>query len=125
MKTKKYAAITFVGLGIVAIGVDRAYAQTGCTAPGSGGGTWGSVISLCVEPTGDITVVKENRGAFSSSGRLTLYGQGIRRTTQVTAGVYSVRFPAVVEGCYQAHFESDVGGDAWTGTLCVDPYLNE
>jgi hypothetical protein len=105
--------------------VDCAYAQTGCTTPGSGGGTWRSVISLCVEPKGEIMVLKEDRGAFRSSGRMTLYGQGVRRAAQVTAGVYVARSPAAVEGCHQARFVSDVGGDAWTGTLCVDPYLNE
>jgi len=125
MKTQKYAVIACVGLGIVATDANRAFAQTGCTAPGSGGGTWGSVISLCAEPTGDLMVVKEDRGAFRSSGSMTLYGPGFQRTAQVTAGAYSVRFPAAVEGCYQAHYESDIGGDAWTGTLCVDPYLNE
>lgn len=94
-----------------------------CTSPGSGGGTWGSVLVLCIDQdTDEIYVAKADGGTFTSSGTMRLRRDGgMVRSETVSVGDPTVSMGPSSHGCFQATFDSNAPGTATTGRLCITP----
>ncbi|WP_433931175.1 hypothetical protein AB3662_43665 [Sorangium cellulosum] len=91
-----------------------------CTPLGSGGGTWGDILTLCSTPDRILHVRKRDGSAFTSSGTMSLnIWIGEILSTTVYPGARSVYFGQLPPGDYYAIFESNVGGEAYTGTLTI------
>lgn len=93
-----------------------------CTPYGSGGGTWGDILKLCVTPQKYLYVMKRDGSAFSSSGVMELkHWLGTMMSVNVYANTNTrkVHFGPHLPGDYGAVFNSNNGGVAHTGWLYV------
>ncbi|WP_438002926.1 hypothetical protein WME89_28845 [Sorangium sp. So ce321] len=90
-----------------------------CTPLGTGGGTWGDILTLCRTPANNL-YVKKRSGSFTSSGTMKLKTWlGTIYTTTVFPGATTVYFGPQLPGWYYAVYESNAPGTAYTGEIQV------
>ena len=110
-------------------------ASTTCTT--SGGGTWGSILKMCVSISpsgvGTFTVKKSDGSAFSTAGTMylkvgTYEPWGVNHATKTLNGgslVYGVSFSETFSQWpgypkqYYARWASQAGGYAWVGPITI------
>lgn len=87
----------------------------------NGGGTWGDVITLCIDSYKHLYVRKWDRSAFTSSGWMTLrsWNNTTPPSRGVSPGQTSVYFGTQPPDLYYAEFQSYAPGTAYTSWLNV------
>ncbi|HZF56507.1 MAG TPA: hypothetical protein VE093_48160 [Polyangiaceae bacterium] len=90
-----------------------------CTPLGTGGGTWGDIITLCRTSSNNL-YVKKRSGSFTSSGTMELKSWvGTLYTVNVYPGATTIHFGPQLPSWYHAVYTSNAPGTAYTGEIQV------